>query len=658
MKRRACLVLAVSLLCPATAAHALPVFSVPARVEVAEGDAGHVDVEVPWALSAASADPVQFTWRAEAADPSQTPGVDFIPVPPTRETIAAGQTSGKVVVRIFGDTHYEGFGGRISVGFSDVEGARTEPPAAGGNATMISIADDDPPVFLGYRAADDYFQAIINGSAFLDVAANDGDFHVDDTHVVRLLDAPRHGTLAPASNGGRLDSGTFRYTPAPDFSGRDRFRYALCYGECTEAEVIVDVNAFVPVTATRGDRGDRSGLTRVGMDSLPALAAASFTPSTLARPQRVVLDVQPDPTPQEGWDADSNIAWFTGTLPASPVGATREYRVVAVAPEAGNRRFQVSVGVDSDGDQTPSLAEKRCEQTRRAQALAPCETTIEVASAPVDYWVAARALNGDFARVELQVFEVRMDHPGGGLVATGPGHAQARAPVHAEVSWTDDSLLPGDRRLGFVRVRSDAGTVVGDFPFWVEGARNEAGLPLAVGEPRTFDLAPESRLDRIFIDVPEGATRLDVASLAEGGMDFHLVRMDEAGSPEDSGIAPAPGDGQPPVFSSGLGDERGARVEGAALRPGRWYVVPRNDRPSRASVRLSALIEAVAPLVRPGSYFNPGRRHFAADAGGAGDDDADGAGPVRLHLHAQRRSGVGNPRAPGARLPPHGGPTG
>ncbi len=56
-----------------------------------------------------------------------------------------------------------------------------------------------------------------------------------------------------------------------------------------------------------------------------------------------------------------------------------------------------------------------------------------------------------------------------------------------------------------------------------------------------------------------------------------------------------------------MGDERVARVEGGALHPGRWYVVPHNAGTQRASVTLAATLQAVAPLVRSGSYFNPDR---------------------------------------------------
>lgn len=509
------------------------------------------------------------------------------------------------MVRILGDTHYDGSGSVILVHFSEIEGAETDLPSYRGSYTAISIFDDDPSVFLGTLAADDYFQVVMNGSDILNLDENDGNSYIDDRYTTRILEAPLHGTLASRRNiFGRRDAGAYLYTPDRDFSGRDSFRYEFCYGACTQAQVLVDVKAFTPVTMTEGDR---SGRMRVGMDSLPLLAQASFLPSKLVGPQRVVLDVQPDPTPREGWDADSNIAWVIRTLPASADGATTEYRIVPVVRDADYRRFRTYVGVDTDGDRAPSLAEKRCEETRRYQVRLPCETTIHVASEPVDYWVAARSLNGDFARVDMEVYEVPMDRPDGNLVASGPGRAAARAPVHAEISWRDDSLLPGDKRLGFVRVRSDADTVVGDFPFWVDGSVEQMGLPLGVDEPRTFHVGPATSLDRVFIDVPEGATRLEVASHGDDGMDFHLARHAGGGDPQDSTIAPAPEAGNGAVSSTGSGNERQARVEGAALLAGRWYVVPRNTRQEPASVTLSAAIQAVAPIVRSGSYYNPAR---------------------------------------------------
>jgi len=593
-------------LCPALAAQALPVFSFPFQLEVQEGDVGHTDVQVAWSLSEASTQPVGFTWRTITSSERQTPGIDFIEVAPTRVTIPAGETSGQVTVRILGDTHYDGCCGGIEVEFSDLEGARIDRPEIFGSITRINIRDDDPALFVGNRASDDYFQVIVNGAASLDLWLNDGYYWIDEQPSTRIVQEARHGTVRPSPNwAGRIDAGTYRYTPDADFSGRDSFRYSLCnFFGCTEATVLIDVKAFPAIPALGGDR---SGRQRVGMESLPTLPQASFTPSGLSAPHVYSLGLQPDPTPREPWNADSNMDWVARTLPASPGGETIEYRVLAGTQDNWKHRVDVYVGVDADGDGAPSLAEKRCAGTGRERQNEYCEMVVHVGQVPVTYWVAAHSLNGDYVPVNLDVFEVPMDRPDGSLTATGPGHASARSQVHAEVSWRDDTLLPGDRRVGFIRVRSNPETIVGDFTFWIVDSSDQMGLPLTVDEPRTFDIAAGARLDRVFIDVPEGATRLDVTSNSDDGMDFHLVRHAGSDDLQESTIAAAPDPDAGAVASTGTGAMRWVSVEGAALQPGRWYIVPQNQSQARASVTLSASIQAVAPLVRSGSYYNPGR---------------------------------------------------
>ena len=599
------LLVCLAFLFPAFAAHALPVMSFPRWVEVQEGDTGHTDVQVPWTLSEPSEAAVGFTWEAFSQGQSQTPGIDFVAVAPTRVLIPAGQTHGHVTVRILGDTHFDNTYEAIEVRVWELDGARTDRHDPSSSDTRIRVLEDDPHIGVGTVATDDYFQVVINGSGILDLAENDRSLSTEGLYTTRLLEEPRHGTLETRRNlWGRLNAGTYQYTPDRDFSGRDSFRYELCYGVCTEARVLLDVKAYIPVTAIRNDR---SGLERVGMDTLPSLSEAYFTPTALVAPDRVLMGLQPDPTPLDPWNADSNLSSITRTLPASAAGETREVRVLVSLREGVNRRFQVFVGVDEDGDSLPSPGEMRCLETSDKPWQPYCETVIKVGSKPRDYWVAAQALNGDFSWVDLDIYEVVMDQPDGSLVVTGPGQASRSAPMHLEVSWRDDSLLPGDRRLGLVRVRSDADTVVGDFIFRVDGSREEMGLPLSAGEPRTFDIAAGESLDRVFIDVPEGASRLDVSSLSAGGMDFHLVRQASVGDPEVSTIAPAPEAGDGVVASAGSGEQRHARVEGAALLSGRWYVVPHNAGQARASVTLAASIQAVAPQVRSGSYFNPAR---------------------------------------------------
>ena len=589
---------------PVVSAQDLPLFSVPHVVAAQEGDTGYTDVPVNWTLSAASASEVAFTWATRTDHPSLTPGIDYVEVPPTRVSIPAGQTSGQVLVRVFGDTYWEGNFHTIWVDFTNVSGARTAGQDPSAFTTRIDVAQDDPlRASRPGQARDDYAQVPVNRSTVITPLANDIEPGGSAVRTTQVIAAPEHGTLAPD---GEQAAFRFLYTPDPDFTGRDSFRYSLCLPDpgCTEATVRIDTRATDSVDLARGDRG---GSERVLMDNLPALAGARYTTSPLVAPRQVSLGVHPDPSRWDPWNADSNLVWETTTIPASPPGETREYRILVLNPFVNGLSIDVYAGIDLDADGMPSQAEVRCSAIGPQYLGDVCETVVQVSDSPVSYWVAGHNRLADYRPVLVEVYEIPMDAPDATLLATGPVQADARAPVYLQLGWLDDGFLPDDQRAGIVRIWSDAGAFLGDFTIWLTRSEEDVGLPLRFDAPRTFGVAPGSRLERVFIDVPEGATRLDVTAESPGGMPFQLLRHPGGGDPESSAIVAAPAPGPGAVSSTGAGDVRVARIEGAALLAGRWYVVPHNAGEQRAAVTLTTSLQAVAPVVRPGSYFNASR---------------------------------------------------
>lgn len=593
---------------PPAIAQDLPLFSVPQVVATEEGDTGFTDVAVAWTLSPVATSEVAFTWSTRSDHPSQTPGIDYEEVPPTRVTVPAGQGAGQVLVRIYGDNHVEGAFTRLWVDFTDLSGARTFGPDPTTFSTRIDIRDGDTLPWRPGQARDDYREVVLNREVLLDPLANDLIASLDRAAVIaEVIEAPANGTLVPqGQNGNPQQLLRFLYTPDAGFTGRDSFRYALCLpeSECNEATVRLDVRATNSVELMRGDR---AGGERVLMDNLPALGEARYTSSPLVAPRRVRLAAAPDASPWDPWDADSNLVWETGTIPASAPGETREIRVLVLNPAASWPSLDVYVGTGPDANATPSRAQVQCSAIAPQNLHSVCETVLQVGASPVTWWVAGHNRTGDYRSVDVQVFEIPLDAPDGSLFVTGPVHAEAQAPVYLQLGWLDGEFIDGDQRAGIVRIWSDDGTMLDDFTVWLKRSEERAGLPLRYDQPRRFDLAPGASLQRVFIDVPEGATRVDVVSDSPGGMPFHLVRHPGGDGPESSSIVAAPAPVADAVASTGTGDERVARLEGASLHAGRWYVVPHNASGQRAGVTLTASLQAVAPLVRPGSYFNPAR---------------------------------------------------
>lgn len=147
------------------------------------------------------------------------------------------------------------------------------------------------------------------------------------------------------------------------------------------------------------------------------------------------------------------------------------------------------------------------------------------------------------------------------------------------------------------------------YPF----AANRPSYALASGVATTLRLGAGQQHPRLFIDVPAGATSLQVTSASAVDVDLYLVPAAAPASPwPDANIASTPDPATAPhrATTAGNGNES-LRVDGAALTPGRWYIVPRNAGAGAGDLAITATVTGTAPVVRRGSYYN-------ADRGGHG----------------------------------------
>src|SRR5690606_1486332 len=119
-----------------------PVFTVPDRVEVEEGDTGFTDVVLSWSLSAPAGQDVAFTWYSGSSEPGPTPGIDYVAIPPTRVEIAAGQTHGELMVRIMGDTNVES-NEFVRLYFHQFEGIVGHQGDPARTESLVAIRNDD-----------------------------------------------------------------------------------------------------------------------------------------------------------------------------------------------------------------------------------------------------------------------------------------------------------------------------------------------------------------------------------------------------------------------------------------------------------------------------------------------------------------------------------
>ena len=232
-----------------------------------------------------------------------------------------------------------------------------------------------------------------------------------------------------------------------------------------------------------------------------------------------------------------------------------------------------------------------------------CELQVDANGSPQQVWLMAHNRGTRLEQARLEVFLVPPGPGDGTLVATGPGRLAAAESFDLRLGWREHGLLPGESRAGYVDV-INAGVATGSVPVRVDRINPvNAAIALGSGQAQALRLAPGAAQDRVFIDVPAGASRLDVQTASGQNVDLYL-----APAPVSSpAIAPAPARAQAVASAIGASGNEALSISGAGLTPGRWYITPVNRDDNAASLTLTATIVGAAPVVRPGSYFNAAR---------------------------------------------------
>jgi predicted extracellular nuclease len=472
-----------------------------------------------------------------------------------------------------------------------------------------------PPVML--RVRDDRFVIPENaGDTRLDVLAND---RIDPLRraagrfeITRL---PAFGTASLDTGGTTLDPTDDRivYRPAADRSGIDRLAYRLCEGAggsaCADGEVQIVVRPVVDVRTRLRIEGD-GGFRDITVDTYRATRDAALAASPLVAPRVDERPLSADATPDEPWDAGGRVV-LTGELPA---GAA--WRVLVDASSLSSGDVDLLVGVDADGDGQPSRAERQC-TAAVGGSVERCELQVPASPTAVRYWVLAHAADGAAQAVRIERFEVPLVVTDGSLVATGPATMARRTAWPMRLAWRDPTLLDGESRVGYVSIAPDRESA----PEWLpvrldrDGGR-PAPVALVPDVRTTLRVAGGGRLDRVFVDVPAGQSRLTLRVEAEAELSVGLVRGPGA---ESGAASPAIGAAIEPslAFDLGAGTSRDLVAETPAA--GRWFLVVRNPGSRAATLRVTPRLEGTAPVVRPGSYYNPSRSGhglFVYPAGG------------------------------------------
>lgn len=366
--------------------------------------------------------------------------------------------------------------------------------------------------------------------------------------------------------------------------------------------------------------GLESGFSDLSLGQLVALPQASFHTTELVAPVVTTRNLVQDPTRDNRYDGFSTGVFFTTvTVPAATAQAS-VYELIAETRSATAYDVDLFVGEDLDGDGQPDQNEEVCTSTTPL-AAERCEITVDAGAVERRYWIlvqnwdAGAQGDADTATandaITLESILVATDTDGSDtLTVTGPGRTASRQSFPLRLSWDDPTLLPGERRVGFLSIGADR-----NYPGQVGRVRVEVkrtGTPehaAALLDPngtRRMRLAPGASQDRLFLDVPANASSLTVSTTGSGEVDLYLARATTPSSPT---IAAAPARGLAAGTSIHPGATETLTLSGAALAPGRWYVTPVNPGAAVADFDLKVDLKysAARAVPRFGVYYNPAR---------------------------------------------------
>jgi hypothetical protein len=450
----------------------------------------------------------------------------------------------------------------------------------------------------------DRFTLVAGAAAVeLDVLAND---RFDPERIA----SGRLDVIAAASQGqievlaGGVSGFRLRYRPYPGAVGTDHFRYRLCEtgGRCVEAAAEL---AILPVSPVRIDVSAAAGFVDVPLRGLPELPAPQLSITGAGKASRYAFPIAVDATPLEPW-AGGGAAQTLFTVEGGEVGRELRLRVDLDANEVD---VDLYVGTDDDGNRRATSDEVACASTGTGGS----ESCVLELTVPVDdsrsWWAYAHNREGRRVEVRLQVLEVDVTETSS-LAWTAPGRLEAGAASAFRLSWTDQTLLPGDAREAWFRVDSEPGMSLGWVPLTLAApGRGVAPRLLRDGDIVRFDLPAGAVADALVLDVPQGMASFTVSAVADGALTLALFRAPAPDGTERD-VAIDPSAAGPVPESSARSEDGSASLQIRGATAGRWLARVEAAEADLADVAVGVSFESsgtVEPRLRPGFFGPPGR---------------------------------------------------
>ena len=558
-----------------------------------EGDSGITIAPVVVRLESPAIVPVEL--QVTTLDSTATADHDYQAMQAEPFVIPVGETEITIEIQVNGDTYVEGYES-FDVQIDLISGAVVSSGGYRGSV-VVAIQDDDQPGTQAFFLRDDIDIVPENASPHIALVTHNDSIEMQPDGSLGILVPPTHGTAS-------FNYGYLWYTPQADWTGEDTLTYQACEtaGRCLSATVRLLVR---PLDDQFISADGHTGRERLRITDLRAMPGARFLATPLVAPRELPFTLGVDTTPESPWDSNQGVAWQLQTLAAAPDGQARRVRVMAMDGTQFSFNSTLYMGLDTNGDGLPSEDEVRCIQMELERR---CELEIlQAAGQPVRYWVMLQSRNPEPQQAEVDVFEIPMVPTDGSFAATAPGQLPDGQDFDLTVVWEDATFLSGQLRAGFIRVLADDSTDMGEFLVLLSNdSLSQRPVRLVPGETRRVALAPGGENKRIYFDVPMGTTRVSLASQSDANVDMYLVPVPLPGGSATQ-VAPVPEPYTPVAAGEGPDGAESLVVTSGLLQPARWYAVVANRDDEITEVALTLEIEATAPEVRSGSYFNDDR---------------------------------------------------
>ena len=290
-----------------------------------------------------------------------------------------------------------------------------------------------------------------------------------------------------------------------------------------------------------------------------------------------------------------------------PVAAGSELRAEIAGSTATD--WDLYVGRDSNGNQVAEDSEALCESIGPVSVEECRLTELPAGNYFVRILAFASANPNDSGNVHYAAIP-----PSEGVNLSGhatlppvPGLDQAAS---LRVGYDLGGIQVGERGYASVILRRGAdASSFGEVPLVLDrtAVAAETGEYLSPGVVRRFLLPAGVARERIVVDVPAGATQLQISMTGlEGNADVYLAPA--AGNAIGDALPLAPPPSAAAVSAAGPTANETLTLSAPQLTPGRWYVVPRNQSSVPIAVDLRAEVVASAPTsFEYGVYYNGAR---------------------------------------------------